>query len=234
MNSQAMVLPTWSGVRLALNSSTTTAQISTAESTDSEIAQLTRLIRRSSTRSSPSQRSCSAPRLARSRGSMSRERSTIRDRREVQTFTNEAIPLSRNTGATVIRTTSATVVTERMGEPSNMCRLIGRAPRARKLGRGALPFAARDLEQKQAVDDEARADEPREAGDQPMRRTEDADHDRRDRKAGDQQHRQKQVHPRGKRGPDADRSSGLEARRREDDAADQQPCDHQDHRRKEM
>ena len=99
----------------------------TAESTDSEIAQLTRLIRRSSTWSSPSQRSCSAPRLASSFGSISRERSTIRDSRDVQTFTNEAIPLSRKTGATAIRTMSATVLTERSVEPSNMARLISLA-----------------------------------------------------------------------------------------------------------
>ena len=49
MNSKAIAVATCSRERLALNSSTTTAQMRTAESTDSEIAQLTNRMRRSST-----------------------------------------------------------------------------------------------------------------------------------------------------------------------------------------
>jgi hypothetical protein len=63
---------------------------------------------------------------------MSRERSTIRDRRDASTFRKAPIPLSRNTGASARRTISATVLTDRSGVLSNIGGLIGAVQRTRK------------------------------------------------------------------------------------------------------
>ena len=110
MNNMAIATPTRGSIMLAANSKATTRLVRTAATTDKVIAVLTRLIRRSIARISASRRSCSSPRAASSRGSISRERSTIRDRREAQTLRKAPIPVSRNTGATASRTESATVV----------------------------------------------------------------------------------------------------------------------------
>ena len=137
------------------------------------------------------QRSCSAPRLASSIGSMSRVRSTIRDSREASTLRNAPMPLSRNTGASARRTISATVLTDRSASfrtSRRMHRYRAAVSRPR--------FAAGDFEQHQPGDDEARRQDPGEAGDQRRGRPEQADDDRRDRQAGDEQHGQKQVHRR--------------------------------------
>ena len=136
--------PVWVRVRVAANSSATSTQVITADSTDRKIAQLTRLMRLSSTCSSPIQRSCSAPRLANSFGSMSRERSTMRERREAQTFRKAPIPLSRKTGATARRTISATVETERLGAPSNIAALCHQvaAPHGSAIAAHSSPLRA--------------------------------------------------------------------------------------------
>ena len=127
------------------------------------------------------------------------------------------MPLSRNTGATASRTISATVLTEGSAR-SRTCALIRRRARTQRRCQ-RLALAARDLEQQQAVDDEARGQHPGEAGDQPARRPEHADHDGRDRQAGDQQQREQEIHPRRKDGPHPDRSVGLGGWQREDHAA---------------
>ena len=69
-------------------------QVSTADVTEKPVAQLIRDIRRSRTFKSAIHRSCSPPRLASNRGSISRERSTIRDSREASTFRNAPMPLA--------------------------------------------------------------------------------------------------------------------------------------------
>jgi hypothetical protein len=120
MNNNAIAVPKCVCVKLAANRSATTRQVNSADRTDKAVAQLTRLIRRSRMRSSPIHRSCSAPRLASNKGSMSRDRSTMRDRRAAQTLRKAPIPLRRKTGASARRTISATVVTEIVAGASNI------------------------------------------------------------------------------------------------------------------
>src|SRR3954447_17158043 len=150
-------------------------------------------MRRSITFISASQRSCSAPRLSSSIGSTARERSTIRDNRLAQTLRKAPMPLSRNTGATASRTISATVVTDKSA--------CGSATIALRI---AVPLATSDLQQQQPVDDEARGENPGEARDQRRRRPEQADDDRGDRKAGDEQGGKHEVHTRGQGHPGPD------------------------------
>ena len=98
--------------KVAAKSRMTTAQVSTAASTDRKIARLTRTMRRSRTRISSNQRSCSVPRLASSIGSTFRARSTILDSRPAHTLRKAPIPANRKTGATASWMICATVVTE--------------------------------------------------------------------------------------------------------------------------
>src|SRR6476469_1400220 len=187
MNSQAISVPRRVRTRLAANSRTTTRQVRIAEVTDNPVAQLISDIRRSSTLRSAIQRSCSWPRLTSTSDPTSRERSTIRDSLAARTLRNAPMPLSRKTGASASRTISATVLTERSGDDSNM------PPYAPGTGSDSSPlsgwrtFAVGDFQQQRPVDDEARRQDPGTAREQLRRRPEDADHQCRDRKARDQQ-----------------------------------------------
>ena len=106
-------------------------------------------------------------------------------------------------------------------------RLIQIDPRqpVRCLG-GALFRAARNLEQQQSVHREACGEHPGEGRDEFGGRPKNADHQRRDGKARDQQHGEQEIHACGNAGPDPDRSRRFAAGDREDDAAHQQPADH--------
>src|SRR6185369_11047203 len=115
MNSHAISVPNRVRMRFAAKSMTTTRQVRMAEVTDRPVAQLIRDMRRSRILRSAIQRSCSVPRLASRSGSISRDRSTIRESLDARTLRNAPMPLKRKTGARARRTISATVETVRSG-----------------------------------------------------------------------------------------------------------------------
>ena len=122
------------------------------------------------------------------------------------------MPLSRNTGASATRTISATVLTERSGELSNMAQRYATARRAR-LVRGSSQLATsssiRPLTTKLAARIQAKLAISSRVG--PKRLIDEG----RDRQAGDQQHGEQEIHAGREGRPQAHRAVESRSSRRQ-------------------